>query len=255
MLRPPQAAKRYRLISARDQAWSQVQLWAYALGAPYHVQQGLPLDALPRASTALRESMAAMCKRDWSIEGADDLVQTLGWLATEGHRHQHQFRIRQYCLMRRPAVAARREELREAGQEQPAALAELWRLDAVQSDWHGARGGVLLGFDAARAVMLVRCGQMLNWLPDAAAWRYLTALAADVRRSFASWDEYAADFSLSRAWWKGDGARDTFDDIVDQLLADKSSPWRTLPWDITGLEIPRPVDHGVDGAPSWSLEH
>ena len=241
-----------RVVSAPNRAWSPVQAWAYALGAPYHVQHGLPVDALPRPGEAVRTDMAALCRRDWSIEGAEDLLRTLNWLGWEGHRATHRFRIRQYCLIRRPAIAARREELREAGQEDAGALNELWRLDAVQADWRGVRGGVFLSFDAARATMLVRCGLVLGWLEEAAAWRYLTDMAADVQQSFGSWAEYAADFKLSRAFWSGRAQPDTFDTIADLLLADRQSPWRRLPWAV-GLAVPRPP--ALPGSePVWSLE-
>ena len=224
----------FEILSAPDPAWTPQQCWAYALGAPYHVQRKAPVGALPRLSEQVRSDTLALCKHDWSVESGEDLVKTLDWLGTEGHRRPHRDRIRQYCLMRRPAIAARREELREAGQEHPAALAELWRLNAVQADWRGVRGGVLLGFDAARAVMLVRCGLVLRWLDLAAAWRYLTDMAADVQRSFPSWAEYAANYNLSRALWRANATPDRFDDIVGQLLADPRSPWHTLPWGIAG---------------------
>jgi hypothetical protein len=242
-----------KIITAPDPTWSAVQLWAYALGAPYHVQHGVPVDSI-RIDSASRMEMAKMCRRDWEIESADKLIETLNWLASSGHRTQYRYRIRQYSLMRRPAIAARREELREAQAENPDALQELWRLDAVQSDWQGIRGGVLLGFDAARAVMLVRCGLILGWLTEDAAWAYLTALAADVQRSFGSWAAYAADYKLSHALWTGHAKPGQFDLITDQLLTAKNSPWRKLPWEIAGLEVPRRVTPIVPGAPLWSLE-
>lgn len=243
-----------RTVYAANPAWSQAQAWAYALGAPYHVQHGVPVDALPQPSRQVRGDMALMCKEDWSVETAENLVQTLNWLAHEGHRRPHRLRIRQYCLLDRAAVMARREDLRAAGRAEPEALEELWRLNAVQADWHGVRGGVLLGFDAARAAMLVRAGLVLGWLDEATAWRYLTDMAADVHRSFGSWADYAADYKLSRALWRAVDAPDLFDAITDRLLADERSPWRTLPWTVAGLEVPRPIGPSNEGDPIWSLE-
>ena len=242
------------IISKPDPTWSPAQGFAYALGAPYQVQHGLPVDAIPKPSTDLCKRLSEMCRRDWSVESAEDLLSTLNWLGREGHRIPHRFRIRQYCLMRRPAIAARREELRGFGEKDPKALTELWRLDAVQADWHGVRGGVLVGFDAARAAMLVRCGLVLGWLEEGAAWRYLLDMAADVQRSFGSWADYAADYKLSRALWSGNAAPDLFDDIADRLLIASKSPWRQSPWEIAALGIPRPVTPVRENEPLWVLE-
>ncbi|MGI4748087.1 MAG: DUF1266 domain-containing protein [Janthinobacterium lividum] len=201
-----------------------------------------------------RLAATKLCNQAWGIETARELAEGLNSLASGGHRVPFRYRIRQYSLMRRPAIAARREEFREAGLENSSALNELWRLDAVQADWHGIRGGNLLAFDAARAVMLVRCGLVLGWLGHDDAWRYLTDMAADVQRNFTSWVDFATDYMLASAVWTGDDRHDQTDDTVAQLLEDASSPWRRLPWRIGGLEVPRPVAQAVVGAPVWSLE-
>ncbi len=241
-----------RTLYAPDPAWSPAQAWAYALAAPYHVQHEVPVDAWPAPARRVRDDMTLICRRDWSVESREDLVRVLDWLAREGHRKPHRLAIRRDCLLDGTALAARRAELRAA--VHPEALEELWRLDATQVGWHGMRRGVLLGFDAARAAMLVRCGVVLGWLDQAGAWAYLTAVAADVRRSFGSWAEYAADFKLSRALWRAVDAPDLFDAITDRLLADERSPWRRLPWTVPGLELPRPRSPAKTDDPVWSLE-
>ena len=242
------------VISEPDGGWTAEQAWAYALGAPYHVQHGMPVDALPLSTQVLRQDLAKMCARDWSVGDAEELVQMLDWLGREGHRVPHRLRLRQYCLLPRDALAVRREELLRAGRGDPDALEELWRLDAAQADWHGVRGGVLLGFDAARAAMLARTGLLLGWLAPAAAWRYLADMAADVQRSFGSWAEYAADYKLSRALWRAKDEPDLFDDVADRLLSSRRSPWRRLPWAVPGLAIPRPDAPADHAGPVWVLE-
>ncbi len=246
------------ILSSPDARWLLAQRWAYAVGAPYHVQNGVSVDGLPLITGDLRRHTGAKLKDYWSLESADDLVKTLNWLGSEGHRRPYRERIRHYCMIRRPAVAARREELRpeqfEAEEERDNARSELWRIDAVQANWRGLRGANLLGFDATRAAMLVRDGLVLQWLPEHWAWRYLTDMAADVRGSFASWAEFAADFKLSRAMWLGSAGVDQFETIADRLITERESPWVRLPWAIDGLEVPRPVSPLEDGAPVWSLE-
>jgi hypothetical protein len=254
----------YRLILVRNPPdWSPAQAWAYALGAPYHVQHGVPLNALAQPANGIMQKTtemliikktAMMLKRDWSIEGDEKLVSTLNWLGAEGHRRPNGMMMRRYSALWRPAIAARREELREAGQEDPAALEELWSLDAVQANTDGIRGGVLIGFDAARAVMLARAGWLVGWLAEPVLWDYILDVARDVQHRFTSWAEYAADYRLSRNVWRASNIRDDFDAITDRLLSDARSPWRRLPWQVPGLEVPRPARPFDSTSPVWTLE-
>lgn len=242
--------------------WSPAQAWAYALGAPYHVQHGVPHNALPEETGITRmahkmitnKKTAMMLKTDWSIDGAETLVSTLNWLGAGGHRRPNNMMIRHYSLLRRPAIAARREELRDAGRTDPAALKELWCLDAVQANTDGIRGGVLIGFDAARAVMLARAGWLLGWLTEPVLWDYLLDVARDVQRRFTSWAEYAQDYRLSRNIWRASNTPDLFDGITDRLLINAWSPWRRLPWQVPGLEVPRPERPSDPTIPVWALE-
>jgi hypothetical protein len=184
-------------------AWSPAQAFAYALGAPYHMMHDVPLNALPTPKSRLLQTVSGMLKDAWAIEGGEDLLRTLNWLGAEGHRRSNSMKIRSYSLLRRPAVAARREELRDLGQEDPQGLEELGRLDAVQANTDGIRSGVLIGFDAARAVMLARNGWLLGWLSEERLWDYVFDVARDVQHRFTSWADYAADFRISRNFWQG----------------------------------------------------
>lgn len=242
------------ILMRKAPEWTPAQAWAYALGAPYHVQHEVPLNALPEPVKDTVPALRDMLKDGWSVEGPEDLLRVLNWLGVEGHRRGHGLELRRYSIWRRPSIAARREELRDIGREDPDALEELWRVDAIQADADGVRGGDLVGFDAARAVMLARSGWLLGWISDQFMWDYLLDVARDVQRRFTSWAEYAEDFRLSRNLWRGTNRLDHFDGIVQQLLSNRASPWRRLPWPTAGLEIPRPA-RAIDPAmPVWSLE-
>jgi hypothetical protein len=242
--------------------WSPAQAWAYALGAPYHEQHGVPHDALPEMAGVMQmankviahKKTAMMLKTDWSIDGPETLVSMLNWLGAEGHRRPNSMMIRYYSQLQRPAIAARREELRAAGRKDPRARKELWCLNAVQANTDGIRGGVLIGFDAARAVMLARAGWLLGWLTEPVLWDYILDVARDVQRRFTSWAEYAQDYRLSRNLWRGSNTPDLFDGIAGGLLNKAGSPWRSLPWQVPGLEIPRPARPSDPTAPVWTLE-
>lgn len=252
----PAGASDYKLILAPDPPrWSAAQSWAYALGAPYHVQHRLPLNALPEPQERIVQLSAAIpLKRDWSVESSEALVGSLNWLGAQGHRQPFGIAMRRYCLLPYAQVAEYRQTLRAAGEKDPDALEELWRLDAVQANTDGIRGGVLIGFDAARAVLLARQGCQLGWLSEPQMWDYMLDVARDVQRHFTSWAEYAADFLLSRHMWRASSTKDHFDAITERLLSEAASPWRSLPWRVPGLEIPRSPRPLDPRAPVWSLE-
>ena len=52
------------VISESDLGWTPAQSWAYALGAPYHVQHDMPVDAMPVVTADLQHDLAEMCARD-----------------------------------------------------------------------------------------------------------------------------------------------------------------------------------------------
>jgi hypothetical protein len=230
------------------------QRWAYAVGAPYHVGHGRPVDGLPDAAEIDRER--TMLTRDWGIEDRASLIEAMNRLGDEGHRHRLRLKLNYYAMIWRPAVASMREELRasirEGGEEADEAAANLWRLDAVQAGAPGIRSSSLLAFDAARGIMLARDGLMLGWIEEEEAMAYMLNAARDVRRSYASWQAFGADFLLSRNVWAGNGDPDTFDAVVALLGRDATSPWRTLPWDAGDLAIPAPVRPGAELV--WTLE-
>ena len=230
------------------------QRWAYAVGAPYHVGHGRPVDGLPDAIDADRER--TMLERDWGIEDRASLIEAMNQLGSEGHRHRLALKLRYYAMIWRPAVAAMREELRanirEGADDAGEAAANLWRLDAVQADRAGIRSSSLLAFDAARGIMLARDGLMLGWLEEDEAWAYMLEVGRDVQRGYASWAAFGADFVLSRNVWAGDGDPDVFDTVVALLGRDAASPWRTLAWDTGGLSVPAPVRTGAELV--WTLE-
>jgi hypothetical protein len=106
----------------------------------------------------------------------------------------------------------------------------------------GIRGGALIGFYAARAVMLARAGWLLGWPSERRLWDYILDVVRDIQRRFTSWSDYAVDFQLSRNVWRGSNDRDQtavfFDGIIKHLLTEARSSWRTLPWQVSSLEAP-----------------
>ncbi len=245
------------IFAAAPGAVDPVRAWACAIGAPLLVQDGMPLDTLVDPESALARAaartVAANLQKWWKVDGRDSLVDKLDWLGRDGHRRQHLQDVRYACLMRRPTVAARREELRTEAETRPQANEEIYRLNAVQANHRDIRASRFLAFDAARGVMLTYAGRTMGWLDEAESWDYLLDLARDVQHSYGSWPEYAADFLRARNFWNGADLQDRIVRIVDTLQSAGRSPWQ-LPWHQPELSVPRPVRPAGDGRPVWRIE-
>ncbi|KHL25855.1 hypothetical protein PK98_04440 [Croceibacterium mercuriale] len=234
----------------------ETRAWAYALGAMYHVAQGFHADA-PTGEP--EDGLNAHILADsWGATNRAELVGRMTDLGNDGHRKDHVRLVRYYCMLWRPAVAARREEyrsaLREGGEAAEDARTALWRLDAVQANVGDIRSSSLLAFDAARGIMLARAGLMLGWLSEDEAWAYMLDVGRDVQRTYPSWSEYAADFVLARNMWAGDGSTDIFDSVIAGLRTDAASPWVRLAWSRPELTTPRAVRQFDGDTPYWTLE-
>ena len=235
------------------------RLYAWALGAPYHLLHGSPVDGWDGPySRSDRKAQQEMLGRDWGVHGREDLVTRLNNLGNDGHRRGHREQVNRFSTTWRPNVAAAREAwrgtIREGGEDAGEAARDLWLLDVVQADVRGVRSAPLLAFDAARGIMLARDGLLLGWLSEDEAFDYMLDVARDAGRTYGSWAEFGADYLLSRSVWAGTFESDAFDHAVERLLRDKASPWVSTPWAQPGLAVPRPVRPWNAGVPVWTLE-
>lgn len=234
-----------------------LRAWACAVGAPLLVNDGMPLDTLIDPGSELARAtatrVATNLRKWWNVDDRAGLVDKLDWLGRDGHRRRYLDNVRYYCLMRRPNVAARREEIRTAAETDPEAIEEMYRLNAVQANHGDIRASSFLAFDAVRAVMLTQAGRVLGWLDETEAWDYLLDVARAVQHTYGSWSDYGADFVRARNYWAGADLRDRVTLTVAQLQTATPSPWQ-LTWSQPALSVPRPVREDAPGAPVWRLE-
>ncbi|MGH3376361.1 MAG: DUF1266 domain-containing protein [Actinoallomurus sp.] len=87
-------------------------------------------------------------------------------------------------------------------------------------------------WDYARVMLLLRCGQMADWLPEEFCWDRLFELAMDVQRHYTSWHDMATCYLQGRLMWSGGtaGHQDRFEQAAKALAADPGSPWNRVPW-------------------------
>ncbi len=89
-------------------------------------------------------------------------------------------------------------------------------------------------WDYARVMLLLRCGYMADWLPEAFCWDRLFELAMDVQRHYTSWEDMATCYLQGRLMWSGGTAdrQERFEQCAKDLAADPASPWNLVPWNL-----------------------
>lgn len=236
-------------------------LFAWALGAPYHVPVGYPVDGLDPGHRAGSWRLGGMISRrlskiglanSWGVRDRADLFEAMEHLGPDGHRHDNRRTLGAFLSL----DPEHRAELRTEAEAEAAADAAaegpkrlLWLLDLSGREPERLRGAPLLGFDAARGAMLAREGLIHGWFRDEEVRGYLLALAAETVETFGSWEEFGRDFLLSRAMWEGKETPETdpYARAVNLLLGDEASPWRRVPWGVSAAPSP----WAVPGAPAW----
>jgi len=167
----------------------------------------------------------------WGVRSREDLLQTLEWLAAEGHRREFE------------RLGA---ELARLGDDEIKALLasrgyddEATQKVEVVTRWYGRLGAKsLLGWDYARYVALCRWGALVGYLSEEEAWARIMPAARRLQRAFGSWRELGENYLIGRRFWSLRETRASgrlYEEAYRRLLEDPQSPWTRYAWD-TSLE-------------------
>ena len=236
--------------------------WAWALGALYNLYHEFPVDLPLDAETAARDyteptgNARLYIDRDWGVSDRAGLVGKLNDLGRHGERRAQRHLVRRLCAYPGASWEEHEAQARAAYEQgNQGAAGYLWRMWAVHKELMGCRTASFLAFDAARAAQLARCGQALGWLSAEETRAYVYDLARETSATFTSWQDYAADFEVGRAFWAGRHEADTWPRLQAMLLADERSPWRRLPFAFPEDETSRAIGAADTRAgPCWPLE-
>jgi hypothetical protein len=91
----------------------------------------------------------------------------------------------------------------------------------------------LKAWDLGRAVNLCRNGYLIGFFTEEEAWACVFENAATIQKTFRSWQEFGTNYTLGRRHWNVNVYNAAHVDwLYRRLLAEPSSPWRELPWDL-----------------------
>ncbi|MGG5752285.1 DUF1266 domain-containing protein [Zafaria sp. Z1313] len=213
--------------------------WPLAAGAVFSICQGSPWNRL--RSTAVEQCRAGLVEA-WGVRTRAELLATLHWLLTEGHRYPYGNQ-RDAWLALDPA-AARAEEERLTGlaagpdgRGSPAGAEELWRFRRVRARSRGIDRADFTAWDLLRLVMLARSGATVGHLSDDEARDLLLMVAPELRAAYTGWTDLGGQFMLARWYWNGMGgeagrASDVHDaHALTALQAPPAGPWARVPWE------------------------
>ena len=139
----------------------------------------------------------------------------------------------------------------------PNALGELLTPSAVSLDRDGSVvvGRTALDRTVSHAALLARCGHALGWIAAAETRAFMFDLAREVSATFESWQDYAHDFEVGRAFWFGVHETEIWPPLLARLLADARSPWTRLPFVFPEDEASRAIGSAdARSGPFWTLE-
>lgn len=200
------------------------QRWALASCAVLTTANGERHDSLAGCDeTDENRAMAArVLKGAWGIENRSDLLDTLEWIETTGHRSEFDAAVS--FLAEAPD-----EKVDDLTAKDPA-LAEKFRIAAEKGDPLGA-GGVA-AWDYGRYVFLCRRGYLLGYLTEDEAWERIMPAARALQGSYGSWAELGDGYLTGRAFWSAEKPDPVMERAYRELLDDAGSPWKQLPWDL-----------------------
>ena len=162
----------------------------------------------------------------WGTRTRDDLIGSLQWVETEGHRTR---------------FAEMGQELSRASSDEVAALVRHPRMNEErrrqvnivmrEHDRLGSKG--LLGWDYARYVSLCRWGYVAGYLSEDEAWPRIMKAARVLQQTFGSWRDLGENYLIGREFWSPSQTATNghlYEETFQRLLSDPQSPWIRLPW-------------------------
>jgi hypothetical protein len=173
------------------------------------------------------------CKRflvdsGWDIKNRDDLMDSLLWLDSGGHRSD----FKQWGKKIQTLTSDEYEKLLVEYHGNDKTLNKI-KVAAAYYSALGDKG--LFGWDYSRYICLCRWGYLAGYLSEEEAWQKIMPVATLLQSKFDSWQDLGQNYLIGRYFWsyeetKQDGWK--FKDAYMRLLDMPSSPWNRLSWDM-----------------------
>jgi len=173
------------------------------------------------------DSVKELLDTFWGIKSNKDLMESLSWLETGGHRRQFDQAV---------------FEVTSLSDEQFKILAgKTGNYDGLQKIQLAREYGKklsktsILGWDYCRYIAVCRWGYTAGYISEEDAWAKIMPVARELQKTFNSWEGLACNFIIGRQFWSYKETLESGPDIEDavvRLLDMPSSPWNKYPWNM-----------------------
>ncbi|WP_037289054.1 DUF1266 domain-containing protein [Saccharibacillus sacchari] len=206
--------------------------WATALGAPLLTQNGVQPPYTPAACRNANFNSSGILEDLWGItdaEGMRHLAERM-WAGMHNPGFQDmRVKLSGMTLAQRKAYVESRREMER--------YAELYTVHLYMDRLPPAG---IAAWDLGRLAFYLRCARLEGYIGEEEEEICLLHTAVRARYSYRSWPDYAVAYMAGRQFWAGDLSEELSEINVGILrgpLADESTPWRELEWEI---ELPEP---------------
>ena len=179
-------------------------------------------EATPAMRIAWRKSLATW----WDIHNREDLIDTLKWIDSGGHR-------KNFDMLSRVLLTATPDQITEIKARVGDAPEMIHQIDIVLK--YGKQFGrkSIIAWDYDRYISICGWGYIAGYLTEDEAWTLIMPVAQSLQYTFDSWEDLGLNHVIGRQFWslEQSKARGGVTEQADQyLLTDTASPWLTIHW-------------------------
>lgn len=214
------------------------QRWAIALGAMTVEMNGMPHDQVslisqyrnPKVEIPL---LKTMLKDWWDITDRETTLNTLQWLAHEGHSDQYKsfyIPILTNTDLSAQALTDKYLPKERATTNQTADVTRAFQFVITNKEKTG--DNLIYAWDYGRFVFVVRSAFSVGYLTETEALTLIEEVGKRVQKRFHSWKEFGENYVIGRKWWTLQlTPSDQTADYLYRTLTAPSGNWSKIPWD------------------------
>lgn len=212
----------------------QTTSWLIAIGAILSTQNDEELNNLrPDIPQEAVEELKLVLIESWGIYTKEDAVRQIKWLKRSGHNKQFE-KLRKFIL------AATNDDEGTFQKIKFNIMQEMFTTDPFLADfaWEHrndlAEDGII-AWDMGRLVNVARWSYTVGYISEEEALEAMAFAGKKVREKFNSWDEFADNYRLGRAFWLNSEVQPELELAINKLKTDPESPWKKLDWNLESV--------------------
>jgi hypothetical protein len=178
----------------------------------------------PRVAESWKEGL----EQWWGVSSREDLLDTLDWIESGGHRAGFDAMAQDLSRMSPEQIA----DLQKQIEGDPELSSQV---SVVLDDYERLGDKSLVGWDYARYVSLCGWGYLVGYLEEDEAWERIIPAAQLVQNTFDSWEDLGENYMIGREFWSYQQTQQNGAEWAAcerRLHRSPDSPWVRIPWDV-----------------------